>query len=40
MSLEDSMRSTTSALIEAPFWWKEMVDGTKIIVPGTALSSM
>src|SRR6516225_5710495 len=39
MSMEDSMRSTASVLIEAPFWWKEMVDGTKIIVPGTALSS-
>jgi len=40
MSMEDSMRSTTSVLIEALFWWKEMVDGTKVIVPGTALSSM
>lgn len=40
MSMEDSMRSTRSVLIEAPFWWKEMVDDTRVIVRGTALSSM
>jgi hypothetical protein len=40
MSMEGFMRSTTSVLIEPPFSRKGMVDGTKVIVPGTALSSM